>query len=861
VLGPAAVSINPGSGAVSSNVTVSGGGFAANEQVRLWWDNSSSAWATVQANASGSFLWPATVPSLSRTNHTLNAKGQSSNKTTSTSFTVTASGGNSGTSMIGPGTYRVTATIEGLVGHTTSAGHLITPFDHFVALPACTETSCPWLRPGGSTYVAPCGDNCYVRVLNPATNQCSVAPVLDRGPWFINDNWWETPDKRYLNNRSGAVNHLAQGYTGADAARNGLDVGFGLSNGIGVSDVGYQVGNRAAIDIADGTWVDIGIPQSAGITTVVVTMLWQTGENHAAAALACGQGTEELKPSLKLSPTGGPSGSAVQVTGTGYRSNEQIKIHWATSRTAAIRTVTANSSGGFTTTINVPSNAADGSYRIYGIGQASKARAGVTFTVRPPTTGKPAFSLSPKSGPPGATVTVTGSGYLANESVTVHLDSGRNAALKTVTANSSGQISADFVLPDAPGGDHRVYVKGKTSGIQTGQTFKVSPSVAPGDLTGGARQTVNYQVKGFGPNETVSLYWGSGSTAEASATTDAKGNATIRAKAPWTGTGVTGTFKGGTSRLSTTTKFTVVAAIRLEPKAGDEAGQISVRGTGFKPSSTVNIYWGSSSSSNLICSIRASSGGGAFTCKTSPKPGAAPGAHTILAIGGGASASASFTLSASQASQASIAEATPTATPTTAPAESPPEATATPEPTLAPIETPTPEPTIAPEPTPRELVFYPVADVSISAASPDAPQPLEQAAALAAGGADGEVALITFEVSGVAPGTAVQATLVLTGAGDAGAPGGRVSVAGGYWVDEAFATYNTAPVNGLAAVGSIAWVDPGVEIAVDVTGVVAADGTITFVISGVPDGRVVFTSRESGAPPRLVVIVLDPPSA
>jgi hypothetical protein len=53
------------------------------------------------------------------------------------------------------------------------------------------------------------------------------------------------------------------------------------------------------------------------------------------------------------------------------------------------------------------------------------------------------------------------------------------------------------------------------------------------------------------------------------------------------------------------------------------------------------------------------------------------------------------------------------------------------------------------------------------------------------------------------------------------------------------------------------WVDPGVEIAIDVTGTVTADGIVTFAIAGSPDQVAAIASRESGTPPRLVVDVLD----
>lgn len=183
-------------------------------------------------------------------------------------------------------TYRVAATREGLVGQTTSSGHVITPQDHFVALPACTTLSCDWLQPGVRHQEfgvrTECGTNCYVRVTNPSTDACDVVPVLDLGPWFTNDDWWHSADRRNIPRR------LARGETAEKHAFNGQNVGYGVRDGHGVSNKGYVVTFRTAIDLGDGTWTKIGYPMAAESGyNVLVTMLWQSRENHVTAARAC----------------------------------------------------------------------------------------------------------------------------------------------------------------------------------------------------------------------------------------------------------------------------------------------------------------------------------------------------------------------------------------------------------------------------------------------------------------------------------------------------------------------------------------------------------------------------------------------
>jgi len=186
---------------------------------------------------------------------------------------------------LGGGTYRVMASVfaegtDGQVGTQTSSGHWIQPNDNLVALPACTESSCPWVPTGTGvegTYgpQTTCAESdglCWVQIVSDTTGQCTVAPVHDRGPLFVRDNWWAAQSQREYN--------VPKGIPAAEYARDGINFGFGP----GISDVGHDIQNvyryAAGIDLAGGTWKAIGLPISAGISRVTVTMLWQAGITH-----------------------------------------------------------------------------------------------------------------------------------------------------------------------------------------------------------------------------------------------------------------------------------------------------------------------------------------------------------------------------------------------------------------------------------------------------------------------------------------------------------------------------------------------------------------------------------------------------
>ncbi|MFD7312866.1 hypothetical protein [Streptomyces sp. NPDC059883] len=143
---------------------------------------------------------------------------------------------------------RVFATREGLVGGTTANGHVIQPNDHFVALPSRRG-----LSPNGSGQYS-------VQVCGPA--RCETAPVWDVGPWNTRDDHWNPSSVRE------SFQDLPQGKPEAQAA---YETGY---NG-GLDASGRRVLNPAGIDLADGTFANIGLTDNGWVT---VTYLWTGGQ-------------------------------------------------------------------------------------------------------------------------------------------------------------------------------------------------------------------------------------------------------------------------------------------------------------------------------------------------------------------------------------------------------------------------------------------------------------------------------------------------------------------------------------------------------------------------------------------------------
>lgn len=176
-------------------------------------------------------------------------------------------------------TFRVFATREGLVGSTTSSGHRITANDHFIALPSTKAL------------------NKNVRL--SYKGKSAVAPVLDVGPWNVNDDYWNPSDSRYFKG-------IPRGVPQAQAA-------YESKNNGGKSGTGLNVDAPNGIDIGDGTFADLGMRNS---DWVEITFLWLTDDASGNVSAPQSAPAPALAPTPKEQATA-PKAAAV-VKGTGF---------------------------------------------------------------------------------------------------------------------------------------------------------------------------------------------------------------------------------------------------------------------------------------------------------------------------------------------------------------------------------------------------------------------------------------------------------------------------------------------------------------------------------------------------------------
>ncbi len=226
-----------------------------------------------------------------------------------------------------------------------------------------------------------------------------------------------------------------------------------------------------------------------------------------------------VNPTIAVSPTSGPPGSPVTVTGSGFGAGETgITITFDGNPVAS--GISANSLGNWSGTFTVPASPS-GSHSVSAYGSVTLAGSlpGVTFVVNP------TIAVSPTSGPPGSSVTVTGSGFGAGETgITITFDG--NPVASGISANSLGNWSGTFTVPASSLGSHSVRANGSITqaGSLGGTNFGVTPGISLNPASGYVGGTVQISGSGFAANSPLTFTYDDKEIPAEGATTDATGS-------------------------------------------------------------------------------------------------------------------------------------------------------------------------------------------------------------------------------------------------------------------------------------------------------------------------------------------------
>src|SRR5581483_5428028 len=206
------------------------------------------------------------------------------------------------------------------------------------------------------------------------------------------------------------------------------------------------------------------------------------------------------------------------------------------------------------------------------------------------------ISLSPLSGLAGTTITVTGSGFNAGDTLTATLGTSPTTSLGTCTADGSGNVSSGctFSVPSGVlAGTYNVTVS-DTHGDTVSTPFSLlgPPALSLSPTTGGAGTVVTASGGGFGTNKTLTFtISGSGATI---GTCTSTGTGAVPSgchiTVPTSTTPGSYTITVGDGSVTATSPFTVpTASLSLSPTSGIPGDPVSGSGGGFNSGSTLTF--------------------------------------------------------------------------------------------------------------------------------------------------------------------------------------------------------------------------------------------------------------------------------
>ena len=356
-------------------------------------------------------------------------------------------------------------------------------------------------------------------------------------------------------------------------------------------------------------------PSTAGVHTITAV---DSSPSHNTATAPF-----TVIPKITLSSNQGPKNTPITVLGTGFAANSNIGITFGgntVSTTPII--VTTDGYGSFTAMFNVPPSTAGANTVIATDASGNSNSASFTVTVA-------SISLAPTSAKVGATVTVSGSNFIANAPINVLFD-GTQVAATTSTNTGSIPAGITFTISATPAGAHVVTCTDSTNNIATA-TLTVTPNTIFSPTSGPYGTSVSVIGQGFATSSTaiVSFNGANVATSPSLLQTDNLGSFSGSFIVPSSSAGAKPVLvSDGTNSYSGT--FNVIPrAITLNPASGPNGASVTITGSNFEPTQVITLNFDTSALTTFPTTV-ISSGTGAFSC-TFNVPTSVAGSHTVYA--------------------------------------------------------------------------------------------------------------------------------------------------------------------------------------------------------------------------------------
>jgi len=306
-------------------------------------------------------------------------------------------------------------------------------------------------------------------------------------------------------------------------------------------------------------------------------------------------------PTLELSSDSGLPGDKITVEGYGFSAKANVTLSFV-NKTHILVTKLAfvdktSSLGSFSTSFKVP-NVKYGAYNV-------SATDGKGVTVNATFTIGPVITLSPKSGPVGAVITVKGRGFTKGGKIgygNVTLAGINCTLVRTIAIGTNGRFTGQFVVPSVKKtGKYTVNVT-DSGGLWATATFEVNglPSIKVEPAHAVQGETVNIYGYNFtqlkGKNVKVELWNATAKVADLGTyktTSDGTFSGTFTVPAVATGIYFVNASQANYAIINVTKSFRAgLMIIVLNPTEGPVGTKVTITGSGFTKGGTWNATFG-----------------------------------------------------------------------------------------------------------------------------------------------------------------------------------------------------------------------------------------------------------------------------
>ncbi|MDD4873650.1 MAG: hypothetical protein PHE15_01570 [Dehalococcoidales bacterium] len=407
-------------------------------------------------------------------------------------------------------------------------------------------------------------------------------------------------------------------------------------NGFSMGPVSFYLDNSSAPLITTSTDV------SGILTPITITVPPANKATHILRAVdvtgfaSSTYATFDVIPKIALTTLTGSAGDQIGVTGTGFASLSQITIKLNGTAVNNLSSIKTDNTGSFSTTFTVPSTISRGDCSI----MVTDNDNNFTTTIL---TIRQSIALSETSGSVGDTITISGTSFAANKTVTIYF---YYEKITTAQTNSYGSFTVDITIPSIAQGTYTIKAMVEDEyGNQATATFTIKPKIALGTDSGVYEDTIIITGTGFSAGNTFdnNITFNLDNTTALNIEnvyTDLTGS--------FTATFIIGNWVNGKHAITAEddygniaeTNIKVTAYIQLDIATGVADDIVKITGTGFATGKQITIKYNGVVIPATPTTITTDTNGG-FTASFTV-PDTAAGTYTVEAGDGTNSAGKSF---------------------------------------------------------------------------------------------------------------------------------------------------------------------------------------------------------------------------